>query len=65
MIIVHIEPDNETLEFRSLNTVLQLLNRLQLRSTQALVIRDGQLLTADLKLGRDDEIIVKKVISAG
>ncbi|MEF2145314.1 MAG: hypothetical protein V3573_07710 [Desulfovibrionaceae bacterium] len=65
MITVHVEPDNETLTFASLNTVLQLLNRLGLRSTQALVVRDGNLLTADRKLGRDDVITIKKVVSAG
>ncbi|MGE4292261.1 MAG: hypothetical protein AB7E32_08630 [Desulfovibrio sp.] len=65
MITVHIQPDNETLEFSSLNTVLQLLNRLNLRSTHALIIRDGKLLTADRKLHYGDEIVVKKVISAG
>ncbi|WP_022660706.1 hypothetical protein [Paucidesulfovibrio longus] len=65
MITVHIQPENETLEFATLNTVLQLLNRLKLRATHALIIRDGKLLTADRKLHYGDEIIVKKVISAG
>ncbi|SKA88387.1 sulfur carrier protein [Paucidesulfovibrio gracilis DSM 16080] len=65
MITVEVQPENEILEFGKLNTVLQLLNRLQLRSTQALIIREGQLLTADRRLHHGDRIIVKKVISAG
>jgi sulfur carrier protein len=65
MITVDVQPENETLEFGSLNTVLQLLNRLDLRPTEALVIRDGKLLTADRKLHQGDALVVKKVISAG
>ncbi len=65
MITVHVVPDNETLTFPRLNTVLQLLNRLGLRAGEALVIRGERLLTADLPLGLDDEITVRKVISAG
>lgn len=65
MVTVHVEPDGETLTFKRLNTVLQLLNKLELRPTQALVIRGNDLLTQDLPIGRDDEITVRKVISTG
>ncbi len=65
MVTVHVEPDGETLTFARLNTVLQLLNKLGLRPTQALVIRGRDLLTQDMPVGRDDEITVRKVISTG
>lgn len=65
MITVRIEPGGEEKTFERLNTVLQLLNRLGLRPTEALVIRDGRMLTPDLKLRRDDVITVRVVVSAG
>ena len=65
MITVHIEPDGETLQFRSLNTVLQLLNKLGLRRMEALIIRDGGLLTPDRRLHGGDAITVRTVISRG
>lgn len=64
-IVVRIEPDGEVREFPSLNTVLQLLNRLDLTPTQALVIREGGLLTPDRKLAQGDEILVRTVVSRG
>lgn len=65
MITVHIEPDGEKREFRSLNTVLQLLNKLGLRRMEALIIRDGGLLTPDRRLHDGDELTVRTVISRG
>ncbi len=62
---IRVEPQGEVLEFPSLNTVLQLLNKLGLTATQALVIRQDSLLTPDRKLAQGDEIVVRKVISAG
>ena len=64
-ITVRIEPDGEVREFPSLNTVLQLLNKLSLFPTQALVIRGGELLTPDRKLKQGDGIVVRKVVSSG
>ena len=64
-ISVSIEPDGEVREFPSLNTVLQLLNKLNLTPTQALVIRQGGLLTPDRKLAQGDEILVRRVVSSG
>lgn len=65
MITVTIEPKGEVVTFNTLNTVRQLLSRLNLRATQVLVIRDGGLLTDDQKLRGGDRITVKKVISVG
>ncbi len=65
MITVHIEPDNETLTFAKLNSGLQLLNRLGLFRTQALIIRQGELITWDRKFKSGDVITLKKVTSVG
>lgn len=65
MINVRLEPDGKDLEFHGLKTVLGLLNKLGLRPTMALVIRDGGLLTSDIRLKKGDEILVRKVTSAG
>jgi sulfur carrier protein len=65
MIVVRVEPEGSELSFERLNTVLQLLNRLGIRPGGALVIREGELLTPDRKLGRGDMIIVRKVGSRG
>ncbi|MCM0756789.1 hypothetical protein M7784_16265 [Desulfovibrio aminophilus] len=65
MITVRLEPGGEVKTFDRLNTVHQLLNRLGLRFTEALVIRDGRLLTQDLKLKPGDAITVRVVTSAG
>lgn len=64
-VTVRLEPAGETRWFPSLNTVLQLLNRLNLRPGQALVIRDGGLLTQDRRLNHGDEILVRVVLSSG
>jgi sulfur carrier protein len=65
MIVVRVEPEGSELSFERLNTVLQLLNRLGIRPGSALVIREGELLTPDRKLGPGDMIIVRKVGSRG
>lgn len=65
MINVTIQPDGESVTFDRLNTVQQLLNRLGLGRNDALVIREGRLLTPDIKLGRRDEIVVRLVGSRG
>lgn len=65
MIRVFIEPDNQEREFDPLNTVLQLLGRLHLRPTHALVIRGDELLTPDRRLADGDRIVVRKVVSQG
>lgn len=62
---VFLERENKRLEFDRVNTVLQLLNKLGLKQGTALVIRDGGLLTPDLKINPGDEITVRTVISRG
>jgi hypothetical protein len=65
MIEVYIEPEGETRRFERLNTVLQLLNRLELDRSDALVIRGERLLTPDVKFRAGDRITVRKVTSRG
>lgn len=65
MVEVKLEPQDKIITFNKINTVLQLLNKLELRHTDALVIRDGELLTQDRKVEKNDKITVRTVISVG
>ena len=65
MVTVHLEPDGKVIEMHKLRSVLAVLNRLNLRSTMAIVVRDGELLTTDRKLYNGDTVMVRKVTSAG
>lgn len=65
MITVRLEPQAEDLELYRIKTVLGLLNKLNLRPTMALVVRDGSLLTPDQRLTDGDHVLVRKVTSAG
>lgn len=65
MITVRMAPGDRVVTFDRLNTVLQLLNRLGLGMTDALVAREGVLLTPDRKLRRGDELTVRVVASRG
>ncbi|MUM76321.1 hypothetical protein GKC30_01585 [Pseudodesulfovibrio sp. F-1] len=65
MITVRLEPDNDVVELHGTKTVLAVLNRLKLRSTMAIVVRDGQLLTPDRRLAPGQTLMVRKVTSAG
>ncbi|MGL1861723.1 MAG: hypothetical protein OCC46_04270 [Pseudodesulfovibrio sp.] len=65
MITVNLEPDGKVIELRRTRSVLGALNKLKLRSTMAIVVREGELLTADRKLLNGDTIMVRKVTSAG
>ncbi len=65
MITIRIEPEGTEVTYPKINTVLQLLNKLQLRPTDALVIRDGGLLTPDLRVYPDDTLTVWRVGSRG
>ncbi len=65
MIIVTFEPLGQPRELSSANTVLQLLNKLDRRPGETLVIRDGKLLTPDVKLFHDDAITLRDVTSRG
>ncbi|WP_207260441.1 hypothetical protein [Desulfovibrio sp. Huiquan2017] len=65
MIIVNLEPDGKRIELNDTRSVLAVLNKLRLRPTMALVARRGELLTSDRKLVHGDELLVRKVTSAG
>jgi len=65
MITVHTEPDGKTVQFEKLNTVMQLLNRMDRKPTRVLIIRDGELLTVDHRIHQGDTIILRDVISRG
>lgn len=65
MITVNLEPDGKRIEMQDTRSVIAVLNKLQLRPTMAIVARDGELLTADRKLNNGDELLVRKVTSAG
>ncbi|GAU08074.1 hypothetical protein [Desulfoplanes formicivorans] len=65
MVEVIIEPDNIRLSFPKINSVLQLLHRIDRKPGHVLVIRDGQLLTPDRKIGPHDTVIVRDVVSRG
>lgn len=65
MVTVTLEPDGEVIELANTKSVIAVLNRLKLRSTMAIVVRDGELLTPDRKLHMNDKLMVRKVTSAG
>lgn len=65
MITIRIEPEGTELVYPRINTVLQLLNKLKLRPTDALIVRDGGLLTPDLRLAPGDAVTVWLVGSRG
>lgn len=65
MITVHLEPENETVTLSRVKTVIGLLGRLDRHSGSVLVIRDGGLLTPDVRLKPGDTVIVRTVVSQG
>jgi len=65
MVTVVLQPGGERIEFPRLNTVTQLLGKLKLKHTDVLVIRGRELLTPDRRIGPDDALIVRSVISRG
>ena len=65
MVTVRMEPKGDVVEFPRLNTVLQLLSKLGLRTNDALVIRGDELLTPDRRLHYGDTITVRLVMSRG
>ncbi|NDV19517.1 hypothetical protein GO013_08810 [Pseudodesulfovibrio sp. JC047] len=65
MITVNLEPDGEQIEMHNTRSVIAVLNTLKLRSTMVIVVRDGELLTADRMLKNGDTLMVRKVTSAG
>ncbi len=65
MITVHFEPKKSTLTFPTINTVLQLLGKLNLRVNDALIVRGDELLTPDRRIHPGDTITVRLVMSRG
>ncbi|WP_319543332.1 MoaD/ThiS family protein [uncultured Pseudodesulfovibrio sp.] len=65
MITVNLEPDGEQIEMHNTRSVVAVLNKLKLRSTMAIVARNGELLTPDRMLDNGDTLMVRKVTSAG
>lgn len=65
MVNVLIESTGETHQFRQINTVMQLLNKLGLKHTEVLVIRGAELLTQDRKIGHEADIRIRHVVSRG
>ncbi|MFZ5813242.1 MAG: hypothetical protein ACOY4F_14485 [Thermodesulfobacteriota bacterium] len=59
------EPHKSTLTFQRINTVLQLLGKLDLRVNDALIIRGRELLTPDRRIHPGDTITVRLVMSRG
>jgi sulfur carrier protein len=65
MVRVVIESTGEEREFRALKSVTQLLNRLGLKPTEVLVIKDRELLTPDRMIGHEGVIRIRHVVSRG
>lgn len=65
MITVTLEPDKTPVTFERIKTVLQLLNKLNLRVNDALIIRDDELLTPDRHVRDGDRLVVRRVVSRG
>ncbi|MFP5258348.1 MAG: hypothetical protein ACLGQH_04925 [Acidobacteriota bacterium] len=65
MITVTIDGKKPPLTYPKLKTVLQLLHNLNLRVNDALIIRDGELLTPDRHLRSGDQVTVRLVMSRG
>lgn len=64
-ITVRIQPEEEVVVMPRVKTVLQLLNKLEIRPSTALVARDGELLTPDRNIFTGDSLLVRKVTSRG
>ncbi len=62
---VVLEREGRELTFAHLNTVRQLLNKLDLDINDCLVIRGAELLTADRKIHPGDALVVRTVVSRG
>jgi len=60
-----VQPENATKNIPKVSTAMGLLNKLGLKTTQALVIRGNRLLTPDERIFPQDQIIVRRVASRG
>ena len=64
-ITVTFQPQNKIKTMPRPRTVTQLLNRLELKPGEVLVIRDGGLLTPDREILPGDAITLRSVVSSG
>ena len=64
-VTVTFEPGSKVKVIPRPRSVIQLLNRLDLKVGQVLVIRDGGLLTPDREIMPGDQITLRNVTSAG
>ena len=62
---VKLRNPDRTVEVSGPTTVTRLLEELQIVPEAVLVIRDATLLTRDERLGEDDELEVRPVLSGG
>jgi sulfur carrier protein ThiS len=62
---VKLRNPDRTLEVSGPGTVSELLKELEIVPESVLVIREATLLTRDAKLGNDDELEVRPVLSGG
>lgn len=64
-ITVRLEPAGNIVVIPKAKSVLQVLKKLELRPTAALVIRGNELLTPDRSLAPGDELRIRVVMSSG
>jgi sulfur carrier protein len=62
---VHLRNPRRTIEIDGVRTVIALLDELQLNREAHLVIRNGTLVPGDTRLGDDDTVEIRPVISGG
>lgn len=62
---VRIRHQRREVELEGVHTVGELLDRLQLNPETVLVVRGSELLTRDARLGEDDEVEIRPVVSGG
>lgn len=60
-----LQPEEKEISLPKVKSVRALLNKLNLYPTQALIIREGRLLTPDEKIYPTDIIIVRQITSRG
>jgi len=65
MVTVRLEPEGEELHLEKATSVMQVLKKLGLKPTQALVIRDQGLLTYDVAVKPGDTLTIRRVTSRG
>ncbi len=62
---VRIRHQRREVELPGVRSVQELLDHLQLNPETVLVVRGSELLTRDARLGEDDEVEIRPVVSGG